>query len=309
MSEILVLQSISKNFGGVKALDSVTFSISEGEIHCLVGENGSGKSTLIKIISGAERADAGQIIVGGRVAHHLQSADSIHSGIQVIYQDLSLFPNLTVAENIAAIQMVEGRKKIFTWRDVTRIAIKAIQRIGLSLDLNEIVGNLSVANQQLVAISRALTKDVKLLIMDEPTTALAKNEIGVLFSIIKDLQRKGISILFVSHKLNEIFQIAERVTILRDGKCVGTYDSHELTNEKLIMLMTGKRLEYSFFIPKESNTEVVLECRNLCKEGTFKDISFNLKKGEILGFAGLLGSGRTELALALFGIEPWTLEQ
>jgi len=301
--ELLEAKNISKSYVGVKALNRVSISIGEGEIHCLVGENGSGKSTLIKIIAGVVRQDEGEIIINGHRYIHLHAIDSIREGIQVIYQDLSLFPNLTVAENISLNQMVEQNRKVLSWTEVKEVAQKAMAEIEESFDLNEKVESISMAQKQLVAICRALTQKARLIIMDEPTSALTKDEIDHLFSIIHRLKNKGISTLFVSHKLGEVFQIAENVTILRDGKKVGDYKTEKLDNDRLIFLMTGKKLEKERFIFKESeDKKVLLEVKNLTKQGQFRDISFNLKEGEILGITGLLGSGRTELALAIFGL-------
>ena len=222
----LSMKNISKRYTGVKALDRVDFEIARGEIHCLVGENGSGKSTLIKIISGVVKPDSGaRIEVEGDVILHHHSIDSILKGIEVIYQDLSLFPNLTVAENISLSQTIASRSKIINWRQVREISEKAMARIGVHIPLDEQVDNLSIADQQLVAICRALTSEVKLLILDEPTSALTRKEVESLFTVIKDLQAKGMATLFVSHKLDEVLQIAERVTILRDGKKIETLPS------------------------------------------------------------------------------------
>jgi simple sugar transport system ATP-binding protein len=301
--EFLAMKNISKRFAGVQALNAVDFSISKGEIHCLVGENGSGKSTLIKIISGVEQPDDGsQISIEGEHIESFQSIDTIRKGIEVIYQDLSLFPNVTVAENIAISQIIEQGSRLFNWKEARRISEEAMQRIGVRLPLDENVGSLSVADQQLVAICRALTSDVRLLILDEPTSSLTRKEVDSLFSVITDLKKKGIATLFVSHKLNEVFQIAERVTVLRDGQRIGTFNREELDNEELTLLMTGKKIEYAPYTGKAQQEDVLLEVRNLSKERNFKDISFRLHPGEILGITGLLGSGRTELALSLFGM-------
>jgi len=301
--EFLLMKNISKRFAGVQALDSVNFSIQKGEIHCLVGENGSGKSTLIKIISGVEQPDDGsEIYIEGEHIASFGSIDTIRKGIEVIYQDLSLFPNMTVSENIALSQIIEKGSRLFKWQEIRRISQDAMARIKIKLPRDEKVGNLSVADQQLVAICRALTSDVRLLIMDEPTSSLTKKEVDSLFSVIRDLQTTEIATLFVSHKLNEIFQIAERVTVLRDGKKIGIFNRDELDNEKLTMLMTGKKVEYSQFTAPSPKGGPLIEVRNLSKERNFKDISFNLYPGEIIGITGLLGSGRTELALSLFGM-------
>ncbi|HAX97514.1 MAG TPA: lipase [Candidatus Atribacteria bacterium] len=304
MIDFLRLSNISKSFGGVQALKGVDFSIGKGEIHCLVGENGSGKSTLIKIISGNLQPDSGEIWIKDQIYKHLRSIDSINMGIQVIFQDFALFPNLTVAENIAYSQLVEKKKKILNWKEIESIARLATDKIKIKLDLNEQVGNLSVANQQMVAICRALTSDLRFLILDEPTSALTKKEIDQLFVVVKDLQQKGISVMFVSHKLNEVLEIAERVTVIRDGQNVATLPRQEITNEKLIYLMTGKEITYSRNQKSIQTQKKLLEVQNLSKSNNFKDISFVLHHGEIFGITGLLGSGRTELALALFGMDP-----
>ncbi|MFW6137818.1 MAG: sugar ABC transporter ATP-binding protein [Spirochaetota bacterium] len=301
--QLLEVKGISKSYAGVQALYRVGMAIGKSEIHCLVGENGSGKSTLIKIIAGVERQDEGEIILNGSRYQHLHAIDSIREGIQVIYQDLALFSNLTVAENISLNQMVEQNNKIVNWSDVKEVAEKAMSEIEEKLELNERVENISMANKQIVAICRALTQNARLIIMDEPTSALTKEEIDHLFSVITRLKNKGISTLFVSHKLSEVFQIAENVTILRDGKKVGDYRTGELDHDKLVYLMTGKKVEeVGFSYQDSSQKKVLLEVRALTKQGQFRDISFKLKEGEVLGITGLLGSGRTEMVLSIFGL-------
>jgi simple sugar transport system ATP-binding protein len=300
----LEAKNVSKAYVGVQALDDVSMDIRKGEIHCLVGENGSGKSTLIKVAAGVVRQDRGVIVINGTPHEHLHAIDSIREGIQIIYQDLSLFPNLTVAENISLNQEIERSSKIINWKDIREIARSALDEIGEDLDLAERVENISVASKQLVAISRALTQNAKLIIMDEPTSSLTRDEITRLFSVITDLQKRGICTLFVSHKLSEVFEIAERVSILRDGKMVGTYETGELDNDRLVYLMTGKKVESTIYSFGEKEKAPLLEIRNLSKSRNFKDISFSLQAGEILGITGLLGSGRSELALALFGMFP-----
>jgi len=298
----LSMKNVSKRYLGVQALDSVDFEINKGEIHCLVGENGSGKSTLIKIISGTVRPDDGaHIEIDGEHFYDYGAIDSIHKGIEIIYQDLSLFPNLTVTENIALSQIIAQGDRFINWKEVCSISERAMARIGVRIPLDALVADISIADQQLVAICRALTSDVRLLIMDEPTASLTRTEVDSLFAVVKDMQSKGIATLFVSHKLDEVLRIAEQVTILRDGKKVGTFPSQELDDEKLTLLMTGKKVEQTQHISQVQNKDVLLEVRNLSKRGNFKDINFELYPGEILGITGLLGSGRTELALSLFG--------
>jgi simple sugar transport system ATP-binding protein len=306
MSEVfLEAKGISKSFVGVKALDNVDLTIGKGEVHCLIGENGSGKSTLIKIIGGVYRADSGTVKIEGSELHGMQAIESIRAGVQIIYQDLSLFPNLTVAENISVNQMLESNKQTVNWKSVRETAKKALAEIGENIPLDERVENLSVAKKQIIAISRALTQNAKLIIMDEATSAITKEEVDHLFSIILELKKRGISTLFVSHKLSEVFEIAENITILRDGKQIGVYPSEELNEEKLTYIMTGRKLEFEpyHYDPDMKGDTPLLEVRDLNKEGQFIDINFKLHRGEILGVIGLIGSGRTEVAQALFGLE------
>jgi simple sugar transport system ATP-binding protein len=305
MNDVLLsVNNISKRYGAVQALDNVDLSVNKGEILCLVGENGSGKSTLIKIISGVVEPDSGEIVIEGKSFKKLSAFESMRSGIQVIYQDLSLFPNLTVAENISLNQRIEKREKFVNWREVREIAERELKNIGKSINPDVLVEELSVADKQIVAICRALTFGAKLIIMDEPTTALTKNEVDNLFSIISDLKKRDISVIFVSHKLSEVFKISEKITVFRDGKKVGDFTAGELDNEKLVFYMTGKKIEQTNFecIIEEKNTLPILEVRNLTKKSNFIDVSFKLYKGEILGITGLLGSGRTELATSIFGL-------
>lgn len=303
----LIMKNISKVYAGVQALNNVDFVLQSGEIHCLVGENGSGKSTLIKIMSGVEKPEKGaEIFIEGKYENieHFTSKTSIERGIHVIYQDISLFPNLSVAENISFYTNIEGKRKFVRWKEIRKSAKKVMDEIGIHIDLDRIVSTLSIADQQLIAICKALIGKTKLLIMDEPTSSLTRNEVEALFGVIKKLKKRGITILFVSHKLNEILAVAERVTVLRDGKKIGTFNSKELDLEKLTYYMTGKKVYYLKLNTQNVPKQVLLEVKNLSKQGNFKDINFTLYKGEILGITGLLGSGRTELAKALFGINP-----
>jgi simple sugar transport system ATP-binding protein len=299
----LSLTNATKSYSGVQALNHVDFTVKRGEAHCLVGENGSGKSTLIKIIAGIVHPDHGcEIIINDRSFRKLTAIDSMNEGIQVIYQDLSLFPNLTVAENIAINQYLEENRKIVRGKELNRIARETICMIGTDLDPSTLVGELPIAKQQLVAICRATTRGAHLIIMDEPTSSLGKTEIDYLFSVIRNLKEKGISVLFVGHKLNEVFEIADRVSILRDGTMIGTYSVDELDNERLIELMTGKKFQTSQYAGAAKCGKVVLEVKKLAKKGQFEDVSFRLHEGEIVGMTGLVGSGRTELALSIFGL-------
>lgn len=302
----LKVKNISKSFSGVRALEGVNLTISCGEIRCLVGENGSGKSTLIKIISGVYKPDSGEIIINGRCFNYLHPIDSIQEGIQVIYQDFLIFPNLTVAENLALNDEIKRNKHFVNWKEVNRIAREAIERIGLRIDLNIKAERLPVAQRQLIAIAKALLQDAKLIIMDEPTTALTQKEVKSLFSIIKNLQHEGISTLFVSHKLNEILEISEKLTILRDGKNVADGDISDFYRDNIEFFMTGRKITENRYSSKVSkkDSSILLKVENLSRKGEFEDVNFEIFAGEILGITGLLGSGRTELALSLFGLKP-----
>ena len=304
MDAFLDVRGICKAYEGVQALKDVSLTIGRGEIHCLVGENGSGKSTLIKCIGGVVTPDSGQIFIGGRSFERLQAIDAIREGVQVIYQDLSLYPNTTVAENISLNQFVERRSSFVNWAEVRSIAARGLAEIGEDIPLDESVQNLSVAKRQIVAITRSLTHGAKLIIMDEATSAITRDDVDHLFSVIARLKKKGIATLFISHKLSEVFEIAEMVTIIRDGRKVGDYPTAQLDDRKLTFLMTGRDINYTpYRFPVEKRGAIpVLETRSLCRRGHFKDISFSLWPGEIVGLTGLIGSGRTELALALFGL-------
>ena len=294
---------MSKAYEGVQALDEVSLTIGAGEVHCLVGENGSGKSTLIKCIGGVVEPDSGQIGISGRVHEHLQAMTAIREGIQIIYQDLSLYPNVTVAENISLNQFVERRASFVNWKEVRAIAARGLAEVEESIPLDAMVQNLSVAKRQIVAITRSLTQGAKLIIMDEPTSAITRDDVDHLFTVIARLKNKGISTLFISHKLSEVFEIADAVTILRDGRKVGDFPTGELdmTEAHLPDDRAGHHLHALPFRPEKSSvpragSEVPLPA------GHFQDVSFSLWPGEILGLTGLIGAGRTELALALFGL-------
>ena len=302
MENILSVKGIKKSFGGVHALKGVDLTIKKGETHCLAGENGCGKSTIIKVISGFYKPDAGSIEVNGIVHPHMTPSDAIKAGIQVIYQDFSLFPNLSVLENLAFNQVLANNEKFVNKKRFRTIAEEAIQKINFNVDLDARVEQLPVADKQLIAISRALVHDAKFIIMDEPTTALTSKEVNRLFDIIAELKSKGITILFVSHKLDEVFEISDSITVLRSGENVISCPATEMTEDKFTYYMTGRHFENeSSTLPKEISKEIILEAQNLSAKG-FEDVSFKLHKGEILGVTGQLGSGRTELSLSLFGL-------
>ena len=279
--------------------------IKKGEIHCLAGENGCGKSTLIKVVSGAHSADAGEIIIEGKKFSSLTPMESIKQGIQVIYQDFSVFPNMTVAENIALNEELETNRKLVNWKNVKKIAQEAMDKIGANIGMDILVERLSIANKQMVAICRALLNDAKLIIMDEPTTALTSKEVSKLFEIIYKLQKHGIAILIVNHKLDEVYDIAQTLSILRNGENVATGNIKEFDRQRFVKAMTGRNIEDVFYRPKEIKDEI-LHVEALTKEGSIEDVSFTLNKNEVLGITGLLGSGRGKIGDALFGIAPAT---
>jgi len=304
MPSLLSLDKISKHFGGVQALKSVSLQIQSAEIHCLAGENGSGKSTLIKVISGIHRPDEGRIITGGKAYNHLTAIEAVRLGIQVIYQDLSLFPNLSVAENLALNCQLEQKKTFVRWKSVRETAKRALETLGVTMNLNQKLGELPVGEKQLVAISRAIIQDAKLIIMDEPTTALTGVEVDTLFTIIRRLKDSGVAILFVSHKLHEMLRISDRFTILRNGQLVTEGPARDFDQSKITFYMTGRRIESTRSqMQVDGGRESLLKVTNLTGS-IIRDVSFELLAGEILGLTGLLGSGQTELALALFGVQP-----
>ncbi|WP_181347090.1 sugar ABC transporter ATP-binding protein [Thalassobacillus sp. CUG 92003] len=302
---ILEMMHVSKTFPGVKALDDVYLGIEQGEVHALVGENGAGKSTLIKVLAGVHAPDEGaEIFFEGEPAKIDKPIDATTMGVSVIYQDLSLFPNLSVAENICIGK--DGRLPAWSfmnWKKMKRMAEEALDEMDVPIDVNKNVDDLSIAQQQMVEIARAIAFDAKLIVMDEPTSSLSHSEVEKLYNVIDKLKAKGISIIFISHKLKELFKVSDRISVLRDGKYIGSYHMDETTEEKLITLMVGRDVSYerkSRF--NQIADEVVLELKQFTKKGNFKNISLQLKKGEILGITGLVGSGRSELAQAIFGL-------
>lgn len=304
MSGFLELRSVSKAFDGVQALSAVDLEIKAGEICCLLGENGSGKSSLIKTLSGIYAPDSGEIAVDGVMQRQWRPIDAIHAGIDVIYQDFSLFPNLTVGENLTFPQQVASRRTLVDWRAMREAAARVLRQIDVVLDLDLTVEQLSVAQRQLVAIARTLMRQPRLIVMDEPTSALTANEIENLLRIIGQLRQRGVSVLFVSHKLDEVVRVAEHVVVLRNGCKVFEQHASRARRIDLVRHMVGRDLP-------EGNTrrvglrgDVLLEARGLGRRGYYRDLSFKLHAGEILGVTGQLDSGRTALALSLYGMLP-----
>lgn len=298
-------EGISKAFGGAKALSNVSFQVSPGDIHCLAGENGSGKSTLIKIMSGVETPDSGTIILGDERLSSLTPREAVAKGVQVIFQDFSLIPNLTVAENIALSTAVLEKKKLINPQKNREIAAKALELIGVDLDLDATVRSIPVSSKQLVAIARAMTQGVKLLFMDEATTALTRKEIDHLFGVVRNLRDQGVATVFVSHKLDEVQEIAESITILRNGEVTAEGPIENFDRKAIAEAMTGQEVSEVRLTPElPKSAATVLEVEGLTSSGRFKNVSFSVKAGEIVGITGLLGSGRSEIAEALFGMAP-----
>ena len=304
--DFLTLKNIHKYFSGVHALDDLSISIKEGEIHCLAGENGSGKSTLIKVISGIYSPDGGEIWIDGKQRHPLTPMEAIDLGVQVIYQDFSLFGNLTVAENLAINTNLRQRKKLVNWKQVRQTAKEAMDRLQIDIDLDAEVATLPVAQKQLIAIARALMFNAKLIIMDEPTTALTGKEVQVLFDIVRQIQAKGIAVLFVSHKMREMQEISHRITVIRNGAKVAEGPISDFDEKKLTFHMTGQEIETEHYHFKADPADTPrLELKNW-STGLLKDVNLSVHKKEVVGITGLLGSGRTDLALSLFGMSEST---
>ena len=302
---LLQANSINKSYAGLKALSNVSFELRPGEVHALIGENGAGKSTLIKIITGAVTADSGTLTVSGENVAHNSPDISRALGIAAIYQQPSLFPHLTVAENIAlAVESGPAWRRL-DWKGRTRRAAGLLVRAGASLDPEKLVGSLSMPEQQIVEIAKALGAEARILIMDEPTASLSDREVESLFGVVALLRGQGVGIIYISHRLEEISAIADRVTVLRDGRTIATREMREVDRAELIRLMVGRELSAVFPKREVPIGEVALRVAGLgSRAAGVHDISFEVRRGEILGLAGLVGSGRTELAETLFGLRP-----
>ncbi len=298
---VLEMRGIYKAYGPACVLQDVGLTLHSGEVRCLAGENGSGKSTLIKILSGVVKADEGHIRLFGANAGS-DPLDVIQTGLSVIYQDFSLFPNLSVGENITFLRAVAANERAVHWRARRRLAAETLKRMGAQLDLDEAIERLPVAAKQLVAIARALANDARVIVMDEPTTALTRKEVGNLFHLVEALKAEGVAFIFVSHKLEEIFAVCDTVTVLRDGKVVAEGKAASFTYAGLVEAMTCQAID-SQRLPREParTGSPFLTARNLTRVGDYSAVDLDLHAGEIVAIVGLLGSGRTELALTLFG--------
>ncbi len=303
---ILELRNISKRFSGVEVLHQVPFSLRPGEVHALLGENGAGKSTLVKVITGVHQPDGGEIFLHGQRIEFADPRVSLQAGIAAIYQELSLFPDLSVAENIFVGRQPTKAGGRLDWRTLYREAEQLLASLGVHLDLKQKARNLSIAQQQMVEIARALSIDARILIMDEPTSSLTLTEVAELFNLVRRLRQQGTAIVFISHRLEELFEIADRVTVLRDGAYVDTRPLADVSRDELIRLMVGRTIANLFPKQEVEAGAVALKVENLTLDGVFENVSFELRRGEILGMAGLVGAGRTDVARAIFGVQPPT---
>ena len=303
---LLEMKGIEIQFPGVKALDNVDFTLEKGEVHALLGENGAGKSTLIKCLTGVHHMDAGTILYDGREIKPTSPQDAFNMGISTVYQEINLCPNLTVAENIfVGRQPMKGRT--IDWKEINRRAKELMSRFHMDIDVTRPLSYYSTAIQQMVSIARAVDIDAKILILDEPTSSLDDNEVQLLFNVMNELKAEGIGIIFITHFLDQVFAISDRLTVLRNGKLIGTYGVNEITKLELVTKMIGKDMDVIFNLKRAevaSDAPVMLETDSLGAPGHIENVNVSVKKGELVGFAGLLGSGRTETAEVIFGAVP-----
>jgi len=303
MAPILEVKNISKSFAGNHVLEEVSFSVEAGKVHALVGENGAGKSTLMNIIGGIHQPNAGQIFLDGQPVAFASPLDAMKSGISLVHQELSLAPNMNLAQNIFLRREPANALGLIDWKKLYAGTWAIFDRLGLDLDPKTLASKLSVSVQQVVEIAKALSFDARVIIMDEPTSALSEKEIERLYGIVDDLTSRGIAIVFISHKLDEVFHVADQISVLRDGHMVGTVNTPETTRDAIIQMMVGRELD-AMYPPKSSAVgDTLFAVEGLTRSPYFEDVSFALRKGEILGFAGLVGAGRTEVARAIFGAD------
>lgn len=301
-SNVIEMQAISKQFPGVLALDNVDFAVRPGEVMCLLGENGAGKSTLMKILTGVYTPDSGTIRLHGNPLLLRNPQDAYSQGISIIFQEFNLCSNLSVMENICLGNETKNRLGFISYGKMKRMTVELFRRLNMEIDPQATVRKLGVASQQMVEIAKALSQDTRVLIMDEPTSSLADSEIRTLFDIVRDLRANGIAVIFISHKLNEVLEISDRITVLRDGKLVGVVDAADSSEERLISMMVGRDLNRLYGERKhDAANDVVFEVEGLSGPPFIRDVSFSIRRGEIVGLAGLVGAGRTELSLLLIG--------
>jgi rhamnose transport system ATP-binding protein len=301
---ILEIQGVAKRFDATQALHDVSLALYAGEIHALLGENGAGKSTLIKIITGVHQPDRGQILLAGQSVSIRSAAEAQRLGVAAIYQEPLLFPDLNVAENIFISH--QDRGSIVGWRRMFEEAEAILAALGVALDVRSPARGLTLAAQQSVEIAKAISMNVRVLIMDEPTASLSAHEVRELFKLVHDLKRQGVAILFVSHRMEEVFEIADKITVFRDGRLISTRRRNESTPQRAIADMVGREIDLLKARATTAQKDPILSVTNLGRQGVFEGVTFDLHRGEVLGLAGLIGAGRTDVGLALFGIEPAT---
>jgi rhamnose transport system ATP-binding protein len=304
VAPILDIRDVAKRFDATQALSDVSLALHAGEIHALLGENGAGKSTLIKIITGVHQPDRGEILLSGTPVTIRSAAEAQRLGIAAIYQEPLLFPDLNVAENIFISH--QDRGTVVDWQGMCRKAEAILAELGVSLDVRSPARGLTLAAQQSVEIAKAISLNVRILIMDEPTAALSAHEVQELFKLVRDLKRQGVAILFVSHRMEEVFEIADKITVFRDGRLISTRARLEATPQRAIADMVGRDIDLTKARATAARKDVVLSVSDLGRHGVFEGVTFDLHRGEVLGFAGLIGAGRTDVGLALFGLEPAT---
>src|SRR6056297_2737838 len=299
--KVLEMKNITKTFPGVKALDKVNFSLKKGEVHALLGENGAGKSTLMKVLNGIHQRDEGEIILRGKSVEFNDTKEAQNAGLAIIHQELELIPHLNVAENIFLGR--EEKKGVFIdYKKLYQNTEDVLNMLGVNIDPKSKIKDLNIGSQQMVEIAKAVSQDAEILVMDEPTSSLTNQEIEILFKLIERLKNQDIAIVYISHRLEEVFEICDRVTVLRDGEFVGEVETVETDEDELINMMVGRTIEDRFPKMEFNPGEEILKIDNLSVPDEIINASFSLRKGEILGVAGLMGSGRTELAKSIFGV-------
>ncbi|NDJ62872.1 MAG: sugar ABC transporter ATP-binding protein [Chloroflexi bacterium] len=303
MEPILAVKHINKFFGTNQVLKDVSFSVEPGQVHALVGENGAGKSTLMNIIGGIHKPDSGDILLDGNKITIADPWQARELGISVVFQELSLTPNMTVAENIFVRREAASRFGFINWKKLNQQAQDLFDQIGINLSATALVSSYAVGMQQIIEIAKAISFDARVIIMDEPTSALSETEVDRLYSLVGDLTQRGVAIVFISHKLNEVVRIADKISVLRDGQMVGEVDPKASDQGEIIRLMVGRNIDDLYPEKGIDSSDVILEVRNLSNPPVFDDVSITLRRGEILGFAGLVGAGRTEVARAIFGAD------
>lgn len=302
---VLQMKNIDKKFPGVQALKKVNFELELGEVHALLGENGAGKSTLIKVLGGIHKPDSGEIFINEEAVNIENIKDAQTKGISIIHQEIVLVPHISVADNIFLGREPKTKLGFIDTDKMNKLADEMLTRMGLDIDVTSPVFKLTIAQQQLIEIVKAVSFDAKIIVMDEPTSSLTDKEVTQLFDIIANLKKQKVSIIYISHRLNELFQISDRVTVMRDGQYVGTKVTSETTKDELINVMVGREMTEYYTRTFHELGETILDVKGLTKKGVFDDVNFHVKKGEIVGFAGLIGAGRSEIMRALFGIDQY----